>query len=571
MTTRLVTVLLTVLLLTGAVPLHATQGTVAIHLLGKTSDSLLVELGKSIPDLAERGIDLIFLEVDYSFEFQSHPQLRQGERYITRDGARRLARICRENGIRLIPEFQSLGHQSWAAETFPLLKKYPEFDLTPGAFPENDGIYCREWDPTNPRINQIVFALIDEIVEAFDADGIHIGMDEIFLLDSEHAPNTRDRDPAQLLAQVINEFHDHFVKQKGLQVFMWGDRLIDGTLYPYGEYESSLNGTAAAVDMIPRDIVICDWHYEPMEEYPSIPMFLDKGFSVLPSSYRKLEAVAALIKYSYSLEHPKMLGHLLTTWSNLDAERLLDYPPMLTGMQTIRGGLYFDVTFQVQSVAVGEISVAMAARGGAIDIRFTRDGSAPDAQSDLYETPVVIDASTILKATAFREGEPVSGVRERRFVVHKATGRQIRLASPASTKYPARDGVAALVNGVTGTASYADGQWVGAEGADLQARIDLGHPTEISKISVSSMNNRPNWVFSSRHVEVSGSLDGTTFEKLGEIVDVESDEHVVSLDMTFERIQMRYLDVLIHNQRIPEGFGGAGEPAWLFVDEIIVE
>jgi len=46
---------------------------ISIHLLNYTSDSLLIELGKNIPGLAEKGINLIFLEVDYSFEFQSHP------------------------------------------------------------------------------------------------------------------------------------------------------------------------------------------------------------------------------------------------------------------------------------------------------------------------------------------------------------------------------------------------------------------------------------------------------------------------------------------------------------------
>ncbi len=67
-------------LLSSISPSDASEGIVAIHLLGKTTDSLLVELGDNIPALAEQGIDLIFLEVDYSFDFQSHPELRQGDR-----------------------------------------------------------------------------------------------------------------------------------------------------------------------------------------------------------------------------------------------------------------------------------------------------------------------------------------------------------------------------------------------------------------------------------------------------------------------------------------------------------
>src|SRR3989441_1151980 len=122
----------------------------AVHLLEYNSDKDLDTLGESLGKLRDMGINTVILEVDYNFAFKSHPELRRGSNPITREGARRLAATCRKLGIRLIPEFQSLGHQSWAGETFPLLTVSPLFDLTPGAFPANQGIYCREWDPLNP-------------------------------------------------------------------------------------------------------------------------------------------------------------------------------------------------------------------------------------------------------------------------------------------------------------------------------------------------------------------------------------------------------------------------------------
>ena len=47
---------------------------------------------------------------------------------------------------------------------------------------------------------------------------------------------------------------------------------------------SSKNGTASAVDSIPKDIIICDWHYEKRADYPSLRYFQDKGFRVWPAS-----------------------------------------------------------------------------------------------------------------------------------------------------------------------------------------------------------------------------------------------------------------------------------------------
>jgi hypothetical protein len=288
----------------------------ALHLLGFDSDSTLVILERQLGDLSAAGINTLVLEVDYAFEFKSHPELRQGTRPITRSGASRLSTACRKRGIRLIPQFQCFGHQSWAETTFPLLTRYPELDIVPGAFPGNKGLYCREWDPMNPRVYEIVFPLLDEILGAFDAEFVHVGMDEVFLIGNELSPSTKGKDPADVFAKAVNDLYGHIVKKRGKTMLMWADRLIDAKVIDYGEWEASMNGTAAAIDRIPRDIILCDWHYEPRESYPSVPMFIDKGFRVLPASWRNVEASRDLIVYSRDLGNPKMLGHLFTRWTS---------------------------------------------------------------------------------------------------------------------------------------------------------------------------------------------------------------------------------------------------------------
>ncbi len=297
-----------------------------VHLLGYSNDSDLAELGAIVPKLDSIGINIIILEVDYNFHFQSHPELRNGKEQITKEGARKFASICTENNIELIPEFQSVGHQSWAEETYPLLIKYPQFDLTPGAFPRNKDIYCREWDVTNPEVYKIVFSLMNEIIDAFQANALHVGMDEVYLLGSEQSPSTKGKDPGKLFAKAVNDIYYHLVKERGVEMLMWADRLIDGTKFNFGEWESSMNGTASAIDMIPKDIILCPWHYEKMDGYSSIPFFLRKGFRVLPASWKNADAAKALIEYSNEQRNPNMLGHLFTTWSRTD---LLKYPPLI--------------------------------------------------------------------------------------------------------------------------------------------------------------------------------------------------------------------------------------------------
>lgn len=308
----------------------------AIHLLNYNTDDDLDQLAKTLPPLSNIGINVLILEIDYSFQFESHPELRQGDEQISKAGAQVFADLCKKHAIRLIPQFQCFGHQSWAKSTFPLLTVYPELDLTPGAFPENEGIYCREWDPYNPRVNEIVFALMDEIIDAFDADAMHVGMDEIFLITSEHAPSTKDKNPAEVFAKVVNDMYSHLVQNRGVEMLMWGDRFIDASQINYGDWEASANGTAPAIDMVPKDIIICDWHYEPREAYESVPLFLEKGFRVLPSGWRNVEASQAFITYSHSFEDQRMLGHLFTTWSKRSADELLQFEPMIKGLELMK-------------------------------------------------------------------------------------------------------------------------------------------------------------------------------------------------------------------------------------------
>lgn len=293
-------------------------------------------MAEQLPELATLGINCVILEVNYAFEFQSHSELRHGDKQITRSGAKQFLAACREHHVELVPQFQCLGHQSWRQNTGPLLTKYPELDLTPGAFPENRGIYCREWDPMNPKTNEIVFALIDELIDAFEARAFHVGMDEVFLLSSEHAPSTRKLDPAEVFAKAVNDLHGHIVRQRGLTMLMWADRLIDGNRFSMGEWEASKVGTAPAADKIPNDIVLCPWHYELREAYESLPMFMAKGFRILPASWKNTEATLALIKEARKHQMDgRLVGHIFTTWSRRPAN-WAEYEPLVKGLALMK-------------------------------------------------------------------------------------------------------------------------------------------------------------------------------------------------------------------------------------------
>jgi N-acetyl-beta-hexosaminidase len=276
-------------------------------------------------DLAPNGINTLVLRVDYNYEYKTYPNLRNEEVLSHRD-VKKLVRTARQNNIRLIPHINLLGHQSWHERVGNLLREYPEFDETPSVkmpekyeWPNEDGLYCKSYCPLHPEVHDVVFALVDEIMEAFKADAFHAGMDEVFYIGEEDCPRCRGKDKAELFAGEVTLIRNHLA-DKNRELWIWGDRLLDGKITGLGMWEASLNNTSAAIDMIPKDVVICDWHYEKAE--PTAAMFALKGFRVIACPWNKpdvtraqLELIDAFRQYSNDLLKERFLGVMQTIWS----------------------------------------------------------------------------------------------------------------------------------------------------------------------------------------------------------------------------------------------------------------
>ncbi len=263
--------------------------------------------------LAPGGVNVIVLEVGYNFQFKSHPELQQ-TKFITKTEARDLVRFCRVRGVRVIPQLNCLGHQSWRNTLYPLLTQYRDMEEPLDDDSGKQRFVPRSWCPLHPGVNPIVFRLMDELLDAFEADAFHVGMDEVMVIASKKCPRCKDKDPAELFAKAVNDYHRHLVGEKKVTMLMWGDRLIDGNVMKYNGWSASKNGTAPAVDRIPKDIILCDWHYDKRVEYPSVRYFQDKGFRVWPAGWNNPDATRALIQCARRNATDRMLGHLCTTW-----------------------------------------------------------------------------------------------------------------------------------------------------------------------------------------------------------------------------------------------------------------
>jgi len=279
-------------------------------------------------DLAARKVNTLLLLVEYHYQFKSRPELIDSFA-LSSSEVKKIVKVCKKHNIRVIPQVDFLGHQSWANHPNKLLRVYPQFDETPWismpekySWPNADNLYCKSYCPLHPDLHAVLFDVMDELCDVFESNAFHAGMDEVFFLGEAKCPRCGGRDQAELFAGEVRTFHDHLV-QKGRELWIWGDRLLDGKTTGLGIWEASYNNSYRAIDMIPKDVTICDWHYERPDK--TAYYFALKGFKVITCPWRnpsfalvQINDMVSFRQQSTDEMKDRFLGIMETTWSRPD-------------------------------------------------------------------------------------------------------------------------------------------------------------------------------------------------------------------------------------------------------------
>jgi hypothetical protein len=67
-------------------------------------------------------------------------------------------------------------------------------------------------------------------------------------------------------------------------MWIWSDRLLDGPANGMSMWEASSNATSRAIDLIPKDVTLYDWHYR--WAIPTAPYLAMKGFHVVTCPWK---------------------------------------------------------------------------------------------------------------------------------------------------------------------------------------------------------------------------------------------------------------------------------------------
>lgn len=532
--------------------------------------------------------------------------------YYTQDEIREILKYAEDRHVTIIPEIDLPGHMLGA------LKAYPELGCTGGPYEVwqiwgvSEDVLCAGNDSTYKFIDDV----LGEIVELFPSEYIHVGGDECPKVRWEKCPKCQAKiaelgikadshgtKEEKLQSHVIHHASD-FLSSKGRKMIGW-DETLEGGLAP-GAVVMSWRGEAGGIEaakrghdviMTPNSYMYFDYYqtldranepdaiggYLPVERvysYEPIPADLNEEegkhiIGVQANLWTEYMPTYSQVEY---MELPRMAALSEVQWSNApkNYKAFASRVPQMINHYNANGYNYakhmFNVAGTITPDPENHTVVLELTTVDDAPIYYTLDGTEPSEASPLYDKPVTIDKSAVIKAMAKRStGNSRIYVDSVSF--NKATSHNVQLLSAPHPNYKAKEGVT-LTDGKYGQDGFNNGAWVGFVGDDMVAVVDLDKAETVSEVAVRTCVSTGDWIFDARGMAVAVSQDGKTYTQVASEdypALVAHTNGIFSHALKFSPVEARYVKVTVKSEReMPKWHGGAGKPGFIFVDEIAI-
>ncbi len=546
-------------------------------------------------------------------DFESSDSIPYGGFY-TKEEARELVRYAAERHITVIPEIDLPGHMLAA------LTAYPSLGCTGGPYDlwqrwgVSEDLLCAGNDSTYTFIADV----LGEIMDVFPSEYVHVGGDECPKVRWEACPKCQaaikrlgikadsHASAEEKLQSHVMTFAGKVLAGRGRRMIGW-DEMLDGGL-PAGAAVMSWRGVEGGVaaaraghDAVMTPVSHCYFDYyqaidrtnEPLAIGGYVPLEKVYGFEPVAACLNSDEAkhikgVQANLWTEYIrtfshvlyMELPRLAALSEVQWCDPQARdyagftrRLLQLVHQYDAWGYNYAHHIFDVQASLKPIPERHCFEVSFATVDDAPVHYTLDGTVPTEESPRYTTPVEITGTSVIKAVAVRPSVK-SNVFEDSVVFHKAVACDVALANAPHSSYAAKGG-GTLTDGKFGPETFNTGAWLGFNGADLVATIDLVDAVEVSSVAVNALVDTPNWIFDATDMEVETSVDGRQFVKAASATFPVAEKELCLISphrLDFPAVKARYVRVTMGCLRkIPGWHGGAGHPGFLFVDEVVVE
>jgi hexosaminidase len=222
-----------------------------------------------------------------------------------------------------------------------------------------------------------------------------------------------------------------------------------------------------------------------------------------------------------------------------------------------------------------QFAIALETEQPGFPVYYTLDGIEPDTTSALYSGPFLLKESATVKAGIFKHGKLQEQLAEKSFLFHKALGKPATLTSPPNKRYKGK-GALTLVDGMTGSTKYNDGYWLGFKGDDLELLIDLEENMPVKLVKIYFYQRQASWIFLPVKVTIE-LLDEQqqTLASKTMLPQAKADAEGVIIEnfkAEFAEAQGQFIRIHGFNRGLcPAWHRGAGQPCWIFADEVIVD
>lgn len=533
--------------------------------------------------------------------FSDQPQTFDGKKYggyYTQEEIKDIVGYAQNRHITIIPEIEMPGHAQAAIAAYTDLGCTSDAVKVAQTWGVFEDIYCAGKEDTFTFLEHV----LDEVVELFPSKYIHIGGDEAPKTHWKNCNNCQQRiadeglkDEHELQSYFIERI-EKYLNTKGRQIIGW-DEILEGGLAPNATVMSwrGVNGAVKAakqqhnVIMTPTSHCYFDYYQstnsgEPLAIGGYLPLDKVYGFNPIPDGLTKEESRYVLgaqgnlwTEYIPNAEQaeymvfPRAIAMSEVVWSSLDNKNYEDFVKRLEYFNKRMDALninHANHLYEVEGNLISKEGAASYELKTLIKdkmIRYTLDGSQPDLESDRYETPILFNKDMVLKAAVFNYEKQLGSTFTEMFKYHKGVGKSIVL-TPDPSKVYSGSGAAGLINGISGSnLRYGDKEWLGFWGENIEIVIDLGEEMDVNSIATRFHNGKGQWIYAPRSVEI--SLDEDNPQDV--IIPITDD---LLVNVTIEKTtRARFIKIRIPNYGIiPDGLQGAGNKAWTFIDEIII-
>lgn len=532
--------------------------------------------------------------------------------YYTQDQIRDIVNYAKERFITIIPEVDLPGHMVAA------LASYPSLGCTGGPY-EVQGMWGVHPDVLcagKEETYEFVTDVLSEVIELFPSRYIHIGGDECPKDRWEKCPLCQARirklglktDKEHTAEERLQSYFmtrvEEFLNENDRQIIGW-DEILEGGAAPNAtvmSWRGTDGGVQAAklrhnVVMTPNTYLYFDYYqsedtqteplaigsYVPLErvyDFEPVPDTLDndsKKYILGAQANLWTEYISDFKQVEYMLL-PRLDALSEVQWTRPENKNWVSFLDRLQHniqVYDLKGYNYgkhiFGINPEYRIIPEKHcIEVTLRTQGDA-PVYYTLDGTVPTEKSTRYAQPIELTDDADLKAIVVRPGMKTN-MFEKEYVFNKATARKITLNSAPNDRYTFKGGQT-LVDGMIGDLGFATGRWIGFSPGDLDAVIDLGETTFISKVELGILFDKDNWIFPSDRISVLVSQDGVKYNSVADTVLVLPDQSVKNDRMiqgvAFDPVNTRYVKIKANSVKsLPAWHGANGKPGFLFVDEI---